>query len=178
MLKTCNCLRVQALALQCGACGALQSAAAGASTSGLSWHCQACTLENPASVNACSACGAQRNVTGGTGGDTDTVMLPADGFDVSASTSRKGKESVVDGGGSLQVGQGVIDLEGVSQPPAIARRPCESVEDAGSGVQLQKGWACKFCTLMNEPRLSKCAACEEWRYSFGAPLTHRPVTET
>ncbi|KAL2455503.1 zinc ion binding [Forsythia ovata] len=31
-------------------------------------------------------------------------------------------------------------------------------------------WSCKFCTLENSVKLEKCAACEEWRYSYGPPV--------
>nr|CAB3469841.1 unnamed protein product [Digitaria exilis] len=30
-------------------------------------------------------------------------------------------------------------------------------------------WSCKFCTLENSTKLDKCSACDQWRYSYGAP---------
>ncbi|KAL1815296.1 hypothetical protein ACET3Z_017870 [Daucus carota] len=33
-----------------------------------------------------------------------------------------------------------------------------------------KIWSCKFCTLENSVDLEKCMACNEWRYSHGAPV--------
>lgn len=32
-----------------------------------------------------------------------------------------------------------------------------------------KTWSCKFCTLENNALLDKCAACNQWRYSYGPP---------
>uniref|UniRef100_A0ACD5Y1F3 Uncharacterized protein n=1 Tax=Avena sativa TaxID=4498 RepID=A0ACD5Y1F3_AVESA len=31
-------------------------------------------------------------------------------------------------------------------------------------------WSCKFCTLENIVELEKCSACDQWRYSYGAPV--------
>ncbi|CAM0913191.1 unnamed protein product [Alopecurus aequalis] len=31
-------------------------------------------------------------------------------------------------------------------------------------------WSCKFCTLENGVELEKCSACDQWRYSYGAPV--------
>ncbi|CAL1353939.1 unnamed protein product [Linum trigynum] len=42
-----------------------------------------------------------------------------------------------------------------------------------------KSWYCRFCTLENSTKLDKCSACEQWRYSYGAPSsTHAPCTGT
>ena len=32
-------------------------------------------------------------------------------------------------------------------------------------------WSCKFCTLENSTKLDKCSACDQWRYSYGPPVT-------
>ncbi|RDX63242.1 hypothetical protein CR513_58352, partial [Mucuna pruriens] len=34
-------------------------------------------------------------------------------------------------------------------------------------------WSCKFCTLENNVKLDKCSACDQWRYSNGAPVSTR-----
>ncbi|PPR99863.1 hypothetical protein GOBAR_AA20794 [Gossypium barbadense] len=34
-----------------------------------------------------------------------------------------------------------------------------------------KFWSCKFCTLENSVELDKCSACDQWRYSHGAPIS-------
>ncbi|KAK5772397.1 hypothetical protein PVK06_048685 [Gossypium arboreum] len=34
-----------------------------------------------------------------------------------------------------------------------------------------KFWSCKFCTLENNVKLDKCSACDQWRYSHGAPIS-------
>ncbi|KAG8501029.1 hypothetical protein CXB51_003116 [Gossypium anomalum] len=34
-----------------------------------------------------------------------------------------------------------------------------------------KFWSCKFCTLENSVKLDKCSACDQWRYSHGAPIS-------
>ncbi|XP_057723108.1 uncharacterized protein LOC130938044 [Arachis stenosperma] len=34
-------------------------------------------------------------------------------------------------------------------------------------------WSCKFCTLENSVKLDKCSACDQWRYSLGAPVSAR-----
>ncbi|QHN78518.1 DNA-dependent metalloprotease [Arachis hypogaea] len=34
-------------------------------------------------------------------------------------------------------------------------------------------WSCKFCTLENSVKLDKCSACDQWRYSLGAPVSVR-----
>lgn len=34
-----------------------------------------------------------------------------------------------------------------------------------------KFWSCKFCTLENSVKLDKCSACDQWRYSLGAPVS-------
>ncbi|XP_028552357.1 DNA-dependent metalloprotease WSS1 isoform X1 [Dendrobium catenatum] len=36
-----------------------------------------------------------------------------------------------------------------------------------------KIWSCKFCTLENSIKLDKCSACEQWRYSYGPPVSTR-----
>ncbi|XP_038685988.1 DNA-dependent metalloprotease WSS1 isoform X1 [Tripterygium wilfordii] len=36
-----------------------------------------------------------------------------------------------------------------------------------------KTWSCKFCTLENNVKLDKCSACDQWRYSYGAPISTR-----
>lgn len=32
-------------------------------------------------------------------------------------------------------------------------------------------WSCKFCTLENNVKLDKCSACDQWRYSYGQPVS-------
>ncbi|XP_052481983.1 DNA-dependent metalloprotease WSS1 [Gossypium raimondii] len=34
-----------------------------------------------------------------------------------------------------------------------------------------KFWSCKFCTFENSVKLDKCSACDQWRYSHGAPIS-------
>ncbi|GAV68800.1 zf-RanBP domain-containing protein/WLM domain-containing protein [Cephalotus follicularis] len=34
-----------------------------------------------------------------------------------------------------------------------------------------KMWSCKFCTLENSAKLDKCSACDQWRYSYGQPVS-------
>ncbi|KAF2305600.1 hypothetical protein GH714_006961 [Hevea brasiliensis] len=36
-----------------------------------------------------------------------------------------------------------------------------------------KTWSCKFCTLDNSVELDKCLACNQWRYSYGPPVSTR-----
>ncbi|CAN0875047.1 DNA-dependent metalloprotease WSS1 [Linum grandiflorum] len=43
----------------------------------------------------------------------------------------------------------------------------------------EKTWSCRFCTLENSVKVDKCCACEQWRYSYGAPMsTHTPYKGT
>lgn len=35
-------------------------------------------------------------------------------------------------------------------------------------------WSCKFCTLENSTKLDKCSACDQWRYSYGPPISNGP----
>ncbi|KAM1206485.1 hypothetical protein EV2_007420 [Malus domestica] len=45
-------------------------------------------------------------------------------------------------------------------------------KDVGSNYKV---WSCRFCTLENCVKLEKCSACDEWRYSHGAPIaSHAP----
>ncbi|KAG0466757.1 hypothetical protein HPP92_018337 [Vanilla planifolia] len=48
------------------------------------------------------------------------------------------------------------------------------------GTQKPKGidsnlktWSCKFCTLENSVKLDKCSACDQWKYSYGPPVSTR-----
>ena len=36
---------------------------------------------------------------------------------------------------------------------------------------VASSWSCKFCTLQNGIAVDKCAACNEWRYSYGPPVS-------
>jgi hypothetical protein len=112
-------------------------------------------------------------------------MIDADGAKGQETLRGKGKESsdVKRAEGRGRAGLDQLHIEYPSRPPnnldtEQSSRPADSSGGETLGGELQKGWSCSFCTLRNELRSSKCAACEQWRYSNGAPLTHRPVTET
>jgi hypothetical protein len=112
-------------------------------------------------------------------------MIDADGPKGQETLRRKGKESsdVKREEGRERAGLDQLQIGYPSRPPSNlgteqSGRPADSSGGETLGGELQKGWSCRFCTLRNELRSSKCAACEQWRYSNGAPLTHRPVTET
>ncbi|XP_039117215.1 DNA-dependent metalloprotease WSS1 [Dioscorea cayenensis subsp. rotundata] len=34
-----------------------------------------------------------------------------------------------------------------------------------------KAWFCKFCTLENDIKFERCAACDQWRFSYGPPVS-------
>ncbi|KAK8970670.1 hypothetical protein KSP40_PGU004020 [Platanthera guangdongensis] len=36
-----------------------------------------------------------------------------------------------------------------------------------------KIWSCKFCTLENSTKFDRCSGCEQWRYSYGPPVSVR-----
>ncbi|KAK4751578.1 hypothetical protein SAY87_005060 [Trapa incisa] len=36
-------------------------------------------------------------------------------------------------------------------------------------------WSCKFCTLDNNIKLDRCTACQQWKYSSGAPVASYPL---
>ncbi|KAG0467993.1 hypothetical protein HPP92_017321 [Vanilla planifolia] len=40
-------------------------------------------------------------------------------------------------------------------------------------VSNMKTWSCKFCTMENSINLDKCSACDQWRYSYGSPVSTR-----
>ncbi|OMP04248.1 Zinc finger, RanBP2-type [Corchorus olitorius] len=46
----------------------------------------------------------------------------------------------------------------------------EKPKDIGAKYKV---WSCKFCTLENSVKLDKCSACDQWRYSHGAPISTR-----
>ena len=61
---------------------------------------------------------------------------------------------------------------GVSQRPVLQlpqtlQRPVVPVD--------HRAWPCNFCSLLNASGASKCSACDQWRYSYGAPLASRPT---
>lgn len=46
-------------------------------------------------------------------------------------------------------------------------------EKPKDAISKYKMWVCKSCTLENSVKLDKCSACEQWRYSCGAPVSTR-----
>ncbi|KAF7831299.1 DNA-dependent metalloprotease WSS1 isoform X1 [Senna tora] len=53
----------------------------------------------------------------------------------------------------------ICELCGTQRPKDVAAR--------------YDSWSCKFCTLENSVKLDKCSACDQWRYSHGAPVSTR-----
>uniref|UniRef100_A0A2P2NGG0 RanBP2-type domain-containing protein n=1 Tax=Rhizophora mucronata TaxID=61149 RepID=A0A2P2NGG0_RHIMU len=44
----------------------------------------------------------------------------------------------------------------------------EKPKDVGTKY---KTWQCRFCTLENSVKSDKCSACDQWRYSYGQPVS-------
>ena len=61
---------------------------------------------------------------------------------------------------------------GRPQPLAPVCEACGSQKPKAAGSKF-KTWSCKFCTLENDSKLEKCSACDQWRYSYGAPIATR-----
>jgi len=59
--------------------------------------------------------------------------------------------------GSLQKLAPICELCGTQQPKDVSTK--------------YNTWSCKFCTLENNVKLDKCSACDQWRYSRGAPVS-------
>ncbi|EHA8590526.1 DNA-dependent metalloprotease WSS1 [Cocos nucifera] len=57
-----------------------------------------------------------------------------------------------------------------NQPLAPVCEACgtQKPKDVGSTF---KTWSCKFCTLENSIKSERCSACEQWRYSYGPPVS-------
>ncbi|XP_044482428.1 uncharacterized protein LOC123208870 isoform X2 [Mangifera indica] len=47
---------------------------------------------------------------------------------------------------------------------------CTTPRPKGFGAE-KKTWSCMFCTLDNSLTLDRCSACDQWRYSHGAPVS-------
>ena len=61
------------------------------------------------------------------------------------------------------------------QPLAPICEACGSQKPKAAGSKF-KTWSCKFCTLEKDRKLEKCSACDQWRYSYGAPIaTVHPI---
>ncbi|KAJ4828679.1 hypothetical protein Tsubulata_022613 [Turnera subulata] len=60
----------------------------------------------------------------------------------------------------------------LNPPLALICEACSTKKpnDASSKYKL---WTCKFCTLENSVELDKCLACDQWRYSYGEPVSAR-----
>ncbi|KAG4166018.1 hypothetical protein ERO13_A13G106200v2 [Gossypium hirsutum] len=65
------------------------------------------------------------------------------------------------------------DLHKVWEIKALKRLICKlcSMERPRDIGTKYKFWSCKFCTLENSVELDKCSACDQWRYSHGAPIS-------
>ncbi len=60
------------------------------------------------------------------------------------------------------------------QPLALVCAACGKEREMGSnGIPTAKTWTCKFCTLENLDLLDNCEACNQWRFSHGAPVASR-----
>ncbi|KAH1114664.1 hypothetical protein J1N35_008042 [Gossypium stocksii] len=60
--------------------------------------------------------------------------------------------------------------QGVTAPLAPICKLCCTERPRDIGTKY-KFWSCKFCTLENSVKLDKCSACDQWRYSHGAPIS-------
>jgi hypothetical protein len=57
---------------------------------------------------------------------------------------------------------------------ALVCAACGKEREMGSnGMPTAKTWMCKFCTLENLDLLDNCEACNQWRFSHGAPVASR-----
>lgn len=66
---------------------------------------------------------------------------------------------------------GTCTLLNPSLAPICKLCSTEKPKDASTKY---KTWSCKFCTLNNSVKLDKCSACNQWRYSYGPPVSTRP----
>ncbi|KAG8472503.1 hypothetical protein CXB51_035324 [Gossypium anomalum] len=58
----------------------------------------------------------------------------------------------------------------LNPPLALICKLCCTERPRDIGTK-SKFWSCKFCTLENSVKLDKCSACDQWRYSHGAPIS-------
>ncbi|XP_050215661.1 uncharacterized protein LOC126666830 [Mercurialis annua] len=58
----------------------------------------------------------------------------------------------------------------LNPPLAPICNVCSTVKPKDASIK-NKTWSCKFCTLENCVKLDKCLACNEWRYSYGPPIS-------
>ncbi|KAJ9182540.1 hypothetical protein P3X46_006525 [Hevea brasiliensis] len=65
---------------------------------------------------------------------------------------------------------GACTLLNPSLAPICKLCSAERPKDASTKY---KTWSCKFCTLDNSVELDKCLACNQWRYSYGPPVSTR-----
>eukprot|EP01018_Ginkgo_biloba_P002203 Gb_36327 [translate_table: standard] len=56
-----------------------------------------------------------------------------------------------------------------NQPLALVCEACGSEKPK----EKYKIWSCKACTLQNPVTLEKCSMCNQWRYSYGPPISVR-----
>lgn len=58
----------------------------------------------------------------------------------------------------------------LNQPLAPICEACGTQKPKAVGSKF-KTWSCKYCTLENSIKLEKCSACDQWRYSYGPPVS-------
>uniref|UniRef100_A0A7N0U2Y2 Uncharacterized protein n=1 Tax=Kalanchoe fedtschenkoi TaxID=63787 RepID=A0A7N0U2Y2_KALFE len=58
----------------------------------------------------------------------------------------------------------------LNPPLALVCKICLA-EKPRDVIMKYKTWACKLCTLENSVDFEKCSACEQWRYSYGPPVS-------